>query len=45
MEVNMRKLDCLRCGASMNFITHEKIQLGETGLFLGDLPNLISGAL
>ncbi len=41
----MRKLECLRCGAPMGFIKSEKIQLGQTGWILGDLPNLISGAM
>ncbi len=41
----MRKLQCLRCTASMGFIKSEKLQLGQTGWFLGDLPNLLSGAL
>ncbi len=41
----MRKLDCLRCGTQMQFIKSEKIQLGQTGWIMGDLPNLLSGAL
>ena len=41
----MRNLVCLRCGAKMSFTSHELIQLGETGLLLGDLPNLIAGSL
>lgn len=41
----MRKLECLRCKVPMRFIKSEKIQLGQTGWFLGDLPNLISGAI
>ena len=41
----MQKLNCLRCGEQMQFLTHERIQLGETGWILGDLPNLIAGAL
>ncbi len=41
----MKKLDCLRCHEPMQYIKTEKIQLGQTGWFLGDLPNLISGAM
>ncbi len=41
----MRKLDCLRCQVPLAFIKTEKLQLGQTGWILGDLPNLVSGAL
>lgn len=41
----MRQLECLRCGAAMKFLKQEKIQLGQTGYFLGDWPNLLAGAL
>ncbi len=41
----MRDLKCLRCDSQMRFVKSEKIQLGQTGWFLGDLPNLISGAM
>ena len=41
----MRNLDCLRCGTPMRFGGREKIQLGQTGWILGDLPNLLAGAL
>ncbi len=41
----MRKLECLRCSGPMGFVKSEKIQLGQTGWLLGDLPNLVSGAL
>lgn len=41
----MKELFCLRCNNNMNFIGTRKIQLGETGWVLGDLPNLIAGAL
>lgn len=40
-----RKIDCLRCGEQMNHIKTEKIQLGQTGWILGDLPNLFAGAM
>ena len=36
---------CLRCGREMNHIKTEKLQLGETGWILGDLPNLLAGAM
>ena len=36
---------CLRCGAAMRFVGQEKLQLGKTGWLLGDLPNLMAGAL
>ncbi len=41
----MKKINCLRCNIAMSFIGSEKIQLGQTGWLLGDLPNLLSGAL
>ncbi len=40
-----RDLTCLRCGCEMRFIRRAKIQLGQTGWLLGDLPNLIAGAM
>ncbi len=41
----MRDLKCLRCQEPMRYIKSEKLQLGQTGWFLGDLPNLLSGAM
>lgn len=41
----MKKLECLRGHGAMNHVGREKIQLGQTGFFLGDLPNLLAGAL
>lgn len=41
----MREMNCLRCGAKMAFMKREKIQLGQTGAFFGDWPNIIAGAL
>ena len=38
-------LQCLRCGQKMNYIRTEKLQLGQTSWILGDLPNLLSGAM
>ena len=40
-----RKITCLRCGKKMTYIKAEKIQLGQTGWILGDLPNLVAGAM
>lgn len=40
-----RELKCLRCGADMFFLKQEKIQLGQTGYFLGDWPNILAGSL
>ena len=41
----MKELICLRCNRKMKYSGTRKIQLGETGWFLGDLPNLIAGAM
>lgn len=41
----MRKWNCLRCGTEMKFLRKEKLQLGQTGWVLGDLPNLFAGAM
>ena len=41
----MKDLDCLRCGRQMRYIGREKLQLGQTGWVLGDLPNLFAGAM
>lgn len=38
-------LDCLRCGHKINHVKNESLQLGQTGWILGDLPNLLAGAL
>ena len=38
-------MKCLRCGENMQYLSREKLQLGKTGWVLGDLPNLLSGAL
>ena len=40
-----REISCLRCGGKMKFIGTEKLQLGQTGWILGDLPNLLAGAI
>jgi len=40
-----RELKCLRCNQQMDYLKSERIQLGQTGFFLGDLPNLMAGAL
>ena len=36
---------CLRCNQPINHIKREKLQLGQTGWILGDLPNLFAGAM
>ena len=41
----MKQLDCIRCNRPMEFIGREKLQMGQTGLLFGSLPNLIAGAL
>lgn len=38
-------LSCLRCGGEMRFMKRERLQLGRTGWLLGDLDNLLAGAL
>ena len=41
----MKDMKCLRCEEPMQFFTTENLQLGKTGWILGDLPNLLAGAL
>ncbi len=41
----MEIVTCTHCSAAMRFVTRERLQLGKTGWILGDLPNLIAGAL
>ena len=41
----MKDIDCARCHKKMTFVGSKNIQLGKTGWILGDLPNLIAGAL
>ena len=36
---------CANCGGNMDFLGEEQIQLGQTGLILGHLSNLLSGSL
>lgn len=38
-------MNCLRCNTEIKFLAKERLQLGKTGWILGDLPNLIAGAL
>lgn len=38
-------ISCIRCGHVMRHIKDDKLQLGQTGWILGDISNLISGAL
>lgn len=39
------KMKCLRCDGEMKYAMTEKLQLGQTGWILGDLPNLLAGAM
>ena len=41
----MRKLSCLRCDTPMEYILTENLQLGKTSWVMGDIPNLLAGAL
>lgn len=41
----MKNINCTHCSEPMRFLTREHLQLGKTGWILGDLPNLIAGAL
>lgn len=41
----MRTIHCLRCNKEMYHAGSEKLQLGEAGWILGDLPNLLAGAM
>ena len=41
----MKNITCTRCNTPMNHIGTKKLQLGETGWLLGDLPNLLAGAM
>ena len=41
----MKELKCCRCGCHMEFMVRENIQLGKTGWIIGDLSNLMAGAL
>ena len=36
---------CTACGTKLRFVMEEKLQLGQTGWVLGDLPNLMAGAM
>lgn len=40
-----KSIVCLRCGQEMNHIRTEKIQFGQTGWIMGDIPNLLAGAM
>ena len=41
----MKNMECLRCGKTMSFMKHEKIQLGQASAWLGQRRNIIAGAL
>ena len=36
---------CTACGTVLKYAGQEKLQLGKTSWLLGDLPNLLAGAL
>ena len=38
-------MECLRCGAGMEDLGCEYIQLGQYGFFTGHLSNMLSGSL
>ena len=40
-----QRVACLRCGGEMHLMKRERLQLGKTGWLLGDLDNLLAGAL
>ena len=40
-----KNIVCLRCDIEMNHIRREKLQLGQTGWILGDIPILLAGAM
>ena len=40
-----KAIQCLRCKHKMEHVKREKLQLGRQGWILGDLPNLIAGAM
>lgn len=40
-----RNLKCLRCNAEMKYFSRETFQLGQTSFLLGNLQNLMAGAL
>ena len=39
------QMKCVRCNGTMEFMMQKELQLGKTGWILGDLPNLLAGAL
>ena len=41
----MMRIKCLRCDTEMEFVSRESIQLGQSGFLLGNLPNMLAGAL
>ena len=40
-----KKIICLRCEREMHHHRREKLQLGQTGWILGDIPTLLAGAM
>ena len=45
MNMDLTRERCLRCGGRMQPVKRVKIQLGQAGWFLGNLPNLAAGAM
>jgi len=45
MESKIRPEECLRCGGVMTALGVQKLQLGQAGFFMGNLGNILSGAL
>ena len=41
----MEERKCLRCGAALQRVAQDTIQMGKTSWIFGDLPNLLSGGL
>ena len=41
----MRELNCLRCGAQMQFGMQQKFQMGEASFLFGDWPHWLAGSL
>ena len=41
----MEEMKCLRCGTQMQAIGQERLQLGNAGLLLGSLPNVLAGSI
>lgn len=40
-----RDVRCQRCGAEMDYVMKESLQLGQAGVILGLWPNILAGGL